>query len=334
MNAVVLAPLDTLRSAALRRLGRLAPNLLAHREARVGLLGTLTVASAFALSCLVPLWTLALGPIVLGVPHLLADVRYLVIRTALHRRRDFCLVVGGPLLATVAWPHSCVGLLAPVGAAIVAQGKAWIRGAVLLGAIAVWFWSREHVYVADLVVAHGHNLFAVGLWWAWIARHHRYHWPTLVGFAGGLVLIASGAIDAVVLRIGPYSIHSGLTLGMMIQELAPAGSGVVGLHLVLAFAFAQSVHYGVWLRLIPEDDRPRPGIRSFASSFRALQADVGTWLILLTGISCAVVVIWALLDVGVARHAYLRVAGFHAYLEAAVVALLVIEGRLPRRREC
>src|SRR5207342_1597240 len=41
------------------------------------------------------------------------------------------------------------------------------------------------------------------------------------------------------------------------------------------FAFAQAVHYGVWLKLLPEEDRARRGVRSFRASYRALTRDLG-----------------------------------------------------------
>jgi hypothetical protein len=100
---------------------------------------------------------------------------------------------------------------------------------------------------------------------------------------------------------------------------------------VLFFAFAQSVHYAVWLRLIPEDDRARPGLRSFTSSVRALTQDVGRPLVVFAGVLTLALSAWALSDLCAARDVYLRVAGFHAYLELAVLALFVVEGRFPLR---
>jgi hypothetical protein len=334
VSAAVLASLDALRAFALRRVGRVAPRLLARRQERVGLYGALTVATALLFTCVAPIWTLALGPIVLGVPHLLADLRYMVLRPGLHRRLDVAFVVGAPLGATLVWPHACVGLLALVGAALVARGSPVWRSLVAAAGVGSWIWSREHVWLSDLVVAHGHNLFAVVLWWAWSERTRRYHWPVLAAFAVAAAVVGSGAVDTLVPRWGSSSPHAGLNLATFVSELAPSAGGVLGLRLVLAFAFAQSVHYGVWLRLIPEEDRPRPGIRSFASSFRALRRDVGLPLLVVTGCALASVAAWALVDVRVARHAYLRVAGFHAYLELGAAALLLLEGNLRRRVAC
>ena len=59
----------------------------------------LALAATLTLAVLAPRWTLALGPIVLGVPHLLADARYLVVRPGYHRRTSIFLAVLPPLAA-------------------------------------------------------------------------------------------------------------------------------------------------------------------------------------------------------------------------------------------
>src|SRR5262245_32161342 len=84
-----LAPADALRRAALRRLGpRLRP-LIADRERRVAVTAVVAILVALLGASLFPLWLLALGPVILGVPHLVADARYLVMRPGLHRRLAF-----------------------------------------------------------------------------------------------------------------------------------------------------------------------------------------------------------------------------------------------------
>lgn len=67
---------------------------------------------------------LAVGPIALGVPHLVADVRYLVARPALHRRGTFWFAVALPSAAAWFAPHAWVGMLALVGGALVARASA------------------------------------------------------------------------------------------------------------------------------------------------------------------------------------------------------------------
>jgi hypothetical protein len=183
-----------------------------------------------------------------------------------------------------------------------------------------------------LVLAHGHNLLAVVLFWAWRARAGRYHWPALAALAGALAVFASGALDASVGHlVAQMTPRSRVLFEGLVRDLSPVSAPTVALRLVLAFTFMQSVHYAVWLRLIPEDDRARPGLRSFASSVRALEEDLGRPLVLAACAALAMLVAWALVDIEAARHAYLRVASVHVYMEFGVLTLLLLEGRLPLR---
>ena len=102
-----------------------------------------------------------------------------------------------------------------------------------------------------------------------------------------------------------------------------------GLRLVLLFAFAQAVHYGVWLRLIPEDDRKQPTPRPFVATFRALRQDMGGLVLLVAAMLAAGLAAWAVFDLAEARTGYLRLALFHGYLELAACAILFIQSPQP-----
>ena len=86
---------------------------------------------------------------------------------------------------------------------------------------------------------------------------------------------------------------------------------------------------GVWLRLVPEEDRERPAPRSFTSSYRALVRDVGRPLLLLALLSIVALVAWAFVDLISARNGYLRVAIFHGPLELVAAAFFFIEKQTP-----
>ena len=90
--------------------------LLNSRELRVGLAGTLGVIFIASLAFALPIWVLALGPIVWGVPHVMADIRYMVIQPGLHRTRWLAAGaaagviwagMGGGLWAMGLGPWSC-----------------------------------------------------------------------------------------------------------------------------------------------------------------------------------------------------------------------------------
>lgn len=331
----LLAPVDALRSAVLRAASRATPvvgrRLFADRDARVVLYGVLATATALALAVLAPLWLLALGPIVLGVPHLMADARYLVVRPGLHRRIPFLAAVLAPLVLVWLWPTLAAGLVGVLGAIVVARGalvrKLWLTAvwAVLFaGALAL---GRT----GDVLFAHLHNFVAIGLWWAWTGKRRPMHGLVLLAFALGLAFCFFGPALDIVWKMHAFSAPgSGLDLGREVRSLSPVIDPALGVRFVVAFAFAQSVHYAVWLRVLPEDDRVRPGMRSFASSWRALLADMGIVPVALAGAVLLGLLGWALSNPAAARDGYLRLAISHGHLELAVIALLLVEGVRPR----
>lgn len=324
----LLSPLDAARALVLRGVGRPGRALLRDRELRVGVYGVLSVLVTFALTCLAPVWLLAIGPLVLGVPHLVADVRYLVARQGLHRRAAFWALVALPIAIVWIRPGLTFGLVAIAGAAIAARAPIGRRLAIAaLAMLALLAYSRVG-WTADVIFAHAHNVIAVLLWWRWAPRRRWFHRPTIALAALGGALVLGGAIDGVAWNAGRLAVPvAGIGLNELAVTLSPVADPTWSLRLVLFFAFAQSIHYAVWLRLVPEDDRPRAGIRSYTRSVRALVSDIGWPLFAIAALASAAFVAWGLLDAAAARDGYLRLALFHGPLELAVVVLLFLEGR-------
>ena len=325
---LVFLPADRVRLQALRALGPVARRLVRDRELRVALVGALAVITALLATLLVPWWLLALGPVVLGVPHILADVRYLVIRPGFHRRWGFWLLVAAPIAATWAGAGLRAGTLGVAGAALLARGAAWwARALVVACAAALCAVAWGSPWWTDLSFAHAHNLVALALWWAWRPRTSRWHLLPLVSFVGALALLAAGSFETIVYRSPLFwSAPDALDATVQVPWLASRIPGEWALRLTLSFAFAQSVHYAVWLRMVPEDDRGRDTPRPFAASWRALTADVGRPLLALTALATLGLVGWALADIAAARDLYLRVGLFHGHLELAAFVLFLLEG--------
>jgi hypothetical protein len=322
--------LDGIRASTLRLLAPHAPWLLRDREARVALHGLFAISLALALTFAAPMVLLAVGPIVLGVPHLAADVRYLVASPGLSKRTGFWLLVAGPAGLSFLLPHAWVALTAVVGGAAVARTSWNRRLVVALPGIALVAASFRLGRTADIVIAHAHNAVAVALFWAWTRRRSRLHLLVVVTFVLGAVAIAAGAFDgSPVSRLMASDLHDAT---FVTTTLAPLADPVLAARLVLVFAFAQSVHYAVWVRLLPEEARPRPGMRSFASSLRALRADLGTPLVVLTGLLTMGLAVWACQSLAEARDGYLRLAIFHGPLELGAATILLLEGGIPRTK--
>jgi hypothetical protein len=319
---------DVVRAWLYRAAAPVLGPLYADRERRVFWLAVFSVASSFALTVGAPLWLLTVGPLVLGVPHLLADVRYLVVRPALHRRRAAWFAVV-PLVAVGLGAPPVVGVFA--AAPLVLSGPGWWpRRVAVLAALSVLAVSAV-VFERQFLLAfvHLHNLVALALWWAMRPRG-----ASAVGVLA-LVAVATAALltgkaDGVLTALDGWEAPAtGTSFEDFIDATAPVADGRLAAHLVLSFAFLQSLHYGVWLRLIPDDARERRAPRPFAASWRALVQELGTWPMVAVLVLALGIAGWGAVDPGGARTGYLRLGAFHGYLELAVAAWLVAAAKRP-----
>lgn len=99
-----LRPLDRARTALFVRALEVAPlrALLVEKRRRVPALLLMHAGAAFLLSIFAPTLLLVVGPLLLGVPHLVADLRYLVLRPRLPTLARAGLLAGAMLAAWLA----------------------------------------------------------------------------------------------------------------------------------------------------------------------------------------------------------------------------------------
>ena len=316
---VGLAPFDRARVRLLHALKPFSSRLAADREARVAVIGVLSVLLAGLLTMLLPIWMLALGPIVLGVPHLFADVRYGVVRSGWHRRPDIWLAVFAPLLWASFGGGMPAGMAAVAGAFLVLDGPRWKTVVGVAGAGLIAWAAYSSPRTAGLIAMHGHNLIAIGLWLAWRERQERHHYWVVFTIAAVATAIAFAPLPSF-FGADPGAQH--LTLESHLGRMAPGFSTAVGVRIVLLFCFLQAVHYAVWLRLVREEDRDRPTPRTFAASFRALEQEFGLVPLFVTAGLAIALGVWACVDLSRAHFGYLRFAHFHFSLELCVGASL------------
>ena len=323
-----LAPLDRLRSRVLRTLAPLgARRLIRDRELRVALTTVTWIGVAALGAVTVPILMLALGPILLGVPHVLGDVRHLIVRRRYHQRRALVVLAGVPLVIAGLGGGLPFALAAVGGAILAARASARRRllGLLVVGSLAALI-ARIGI-LADVLYAHAHNLVGVLLWWLWRPRIGGLHTLALIAFGGVFTALLLGAGDAVLATTGGLWLPGvPLHAERLARSLAPGASTTWSARILVAFAFAQSVHYLVWLRLVPEEDQRVATPRSFRASWRGLHADLGAPLLFLATAATLVVMAWATVDLVGARSGYLHGAVFHGQLELVALALLLVEG--------
>jgi hypothetical protein len=322
---VVFLPLDRARLVFFKALGPWAGKLAGDRSLRVAVLGVTGVLGSLLFASTVPLWLLLLSPIVLGVPHVVSDLRYLVVRRGLHRRPLVWVFAFAPLVLVAFDAGVLAGLSGAFGAIAISRTTG-ARRVVGLGSVALLFalawWGGS---ASDVIFAHVHNGVAVLLFWVLGPRDGARLLPVaLFSILGGAILL--GALDPIVSGV-PAIVSGTFSFAHVAASVAPNVAEPLAARLVLFFAFAQSVHYLVWLRLVPEDDRPQKTPRTFRASFHALRADLGTFLFVAATLAALAVAVWASVDLVAARDGYLRMALVHGHLELVALAFVFAEGR-------
>jgi hypothetical protein len=292
------------RSSWLRTIAR-------SREHRIAAIGFTSLGLALLLSLGFTTSLFLWAPLLLGVPHLAADIRYLLLdpyRPTPLRMRDGAVAV--LLAASFVWQAQ---MLAPP------HGSPLLRAAAIGSIGIVCFVAHQFPVGSSYMLLHGHNAIAIIFL---IAMPHRrrqasfaakWSLPFAIGVAA--LLMMTGVFDAA-LQIAKVETVTQYVLPPSVVATWPP---IVSTRIVALFVFMQSMHYTIWLRLIPEIVRPRAGMRSFDASLRALRQDVGSWAIVAIAVLSTLFIVLGLVNTSMARDWYLRCAGFHAYLEIAIL---------------
>ena len=324
--AVAVATLlDGVRRPLLRAVVRVEParRLFIVRESRV-LAGALAaVATSFAVAAWQPLVALWLGAALFGVPHVVAGIRQVAVRERLS-----------PATRTFVALAAVVGVVELVGSGTEMAAGA-LRAYVVLfaAAIVVELGARRTIARVAVVaaaslalvaprltliaLAHLHGLGAV----VWFARRARARgvivWPFVVAVALVLAGGALGAFD----RLWSPTLWAPRSAAASIAAEA-TGSTIDGLlfrRALFLYAFGQALHFAIWLRLVPELERPSKTPHSFRRALALFEADFGRCARPLL-VLCVASLPLILFGGGVAREVYFALGYFHVGLEAAALA--------------
>lgn len=325
-----VSQLDRARARLLRAAGGLARPFVRDRSLRVQANAVLLLATSTALALVAPLPSLFLLPLVLGVPHLVADLRWLgpglpAWRT-LSRARIAVLVAGLALtgLTNLLWLGALTVLLAGVWAG---EGPAR-RITLALPGVALLVASVVDPNGLRLMLAHGHHAVALALWWMLRPRGLRdLAWIGAVALVVALLL--GGWLDTLLFSLIEREPRLGTDRATIETWLAPERFHDTAWRWVSLYALGQSLHYGVWLRLIPEDARASETPRTFRRSVEVLEDAIGRPAVWGAVALTLAIAIWGLVDWASAWRGYMRIAVFHAWLELTA-ALLIVRGRWPR----
>ena len=318
--------MDRVRVATLHYGGETTRLFVRDRELRVTANALVAVTVALATVLAAPFWTLAITPIVLGVPHLLANLRYMIVRPGFHRRRLLCVVAGVPLAAAALGGGIRAGLIASAAAVVCARTDALKRTLALAIITATWFGVMAVGRFADVVFAHVHNVIAVVFWLVWRRRTTRWHWLPIALMAMCTLAIIAGRFDGIIdWTTGHVGMPASISVADQLARLTPGADGMFGFRCLLVFAFAQSIHYAIWLRLVPDEDRPRATPRSFMASYRSLQQDLGPAVLVIAAIVFGAIGVRAAFGLAAGNNDYFALAQFHGSVEVIAGMLFWLE---------
>ncbi len=350
----LVAPLDRGRQMALGwALGSRPLSLvLARRDLRIAILGAVGALIATGLAVVAPVFLFVLGPILLGVPHVASDARYLVVRRALPTHVRAAAWVGCAVLLFVRIAEEARLFSFPLERVELLLAAAWIFGAAILGGcsgpkegsgmrlvlailpiVFLTVIGQRHAHEARLVFVHVHNLVGVAVWLFLFRRRGGIALLPLaiVAICAGWLLLSPSPLEWTQRLHGDVAWR--LSLLTVADWVAPGLPVRLAVGLAFSYVFLQSVHYSVWLAWIPQEDTRGQGTLTFRMTVRGWLRDFGAVGFAAIVTAGAAVALGAFVEVHRARALYLSLAMFHGYLELAAIAYFLTRGGAPGTRE-
>lgn len=270
------------------------------------------VLGSLAVALVAPVPAMVLGPLLLGAPHLVGDLRtlwwqrpagiddrvialVLIPLVAMTGARASGNSVPSPAVVEVAL--GCAAVLVAVHAGL---ASARARTAAIAVALPLAVLAATFATATQLALAHAHNVVAFVAWMAW-TRRPRAAWGVAAAYVAAWIVVLALPVTDAEIAVGAF----GATASTFSGSLAPGLDAAQGAVVVRSFVFAQLVHYGVWTFAMPRVD---------ASRERRLPR--GAWIAVAA--ACAVVPLVGAFDPLGVRGAYLSLVVFHGWFELAV----------------
>jgi hypothetical protein len=301
---------------------------------------------ALGLALALPLATSVFALLLFGVLHNYFEIRYVVGRFGglFSGRLGEAVLIGltGVVLirlvplGQLARPAEIVATYGLLGAilALRLRSAPLVLGVGALGLLVGLTVSLTHADYHFVAITHLHNILPLMFLWEWssgvaaTARGRAFRLLHLVWalFLPGLVLAGLlsplGLPDA---TIAPSVVRD--VDGFVRALVPPGGDAVLGGRLLAVFALLQLMHYYVWCRFFPMVGGAEAA--AFDRTMHDLRLPYGQRLtglvVLFAGLT--LVLLWT--DFRLGRSLYGALAGYHAYLEYALLLLFVLAWRRP-----
>ena len=309
-------PLDSLRRQILHYFSPWLRPFIRNRSLRICVTASSFIFLAFVFSIALPLWQLLLGPILLGIPHFVSDIRYLIVRKGLHKQVIFWFGVALPLacfLLAQKPVYAMSGVLVASLCSLRPKKEKYLAIAIcsLLTALS-WVFPRNFIFM----FLHLHNVIGIAIWWFWRKRDRYEGIPLLLCLLGCLFILFFPISLSSAQEVHPPNLNN----HYFERSIAPFAPTIWQFRLVTLYAFLQSIHYLVWIRLIPEEAKKKPTPQSFTKSFLSLKEDMGSIFFVSIFVAAGALLLYAVYSPQDARYHYLYLISFHGFLELAFCA--------------
>jgi Flp pilus assembly pilin Flp len=313
---------------------------LADRDRRIATIACASVLLAAFGAVYCPVLLFTLGPVLLGVAHVAADVRYLVLRRNLARWWQSTVWLGClalialraleelrvvPRNARLEYSLAAAFIAVAPIAALRERGSLARAGVASLALGAALAAAWQHPGSARYVFLHAHNLIALVAWATVFRANKRCLLAPLALIGATTALLASGTLSQQTLG-SPFALSFHLHVLTVAHWLAPFQNARLGLGVATAYLFLQGVHYSAWLSWIPQQEQPGRGTFTFRMTARSLFADFGAPGVAAVALAAGALLIGACFNVQRSQSLYLSLATFHGYLELALLAFFWVRG--------
>jgi hypothetical protein len=315
---------------------------VAPRSRAITLLVLGAVGASLAVAVGSPIATSVIGLILFGILHNLLEIRYVAGRFSGVLGRPFLdllvalitgIVVCRLLVGVVGRPAQLAEILLGYGVLAAAawhglEGRRRVTALAVVGTASVV--SLTFPAYHFVVLTHLHNVVPLFFLWEWsrriVSRRGRqaFRAVQLVWVVAVPAVILLGLIDGS-LSADPGIVRSVVGDGQtVVASSAPPGAAatVVGMRLLTVFAFMQTMHYVVWVALMP---RVAPDA---SAAFEARVPWVtGPRLWAMGFMAAAVFAVLFGVDFVQGKALYAALASYHAYLELPVLLAMLLGAR-------
>ncbi|MFC7595725.1 hypothetical protein ACFQU3_10440 [Terrabacter sp. GCM10028922] len=315
---------------------------VAPRSRAITLLVLGAVGASLAVAVGSPIATSVIGLILFGILHNLLEIRYVAGRFSGVLGRPFLdllgalitgIVVCRLLVGVVGRPAQLAEILLGYGVLAAAawqglDGRRRVTALAVVGTASVV--SLTFPAYHFVVLTHLHNVVPLFFLWEWsrriVSRRGRqaFRAVQLVWVVAVPAVILLGLIDGS-LGADPGIVRSVVGDGhSVVASSAPPGAAatVVGMRFLTVFAFMQTMHYVVWVALMP---RVAPDA---SAAFEARVPWVtGPRLWAMGFMAAAVFAVLFGVDFVQGKALYAALASYHAYLELPVLLAMLLGAR-------